>query len=309
MVNEAESDGRQPTPKSVGRVIIGHATDQTIKIWVQGSKRFPKVKLLVAPAEHGKELVTEKHGYLTGDHDYTACFDFGSLRPSCAYQVTAFFTHRMGDRLPFTKTGLVVGTFKTFPSGGGNNAEPFSFLLGSCNLPVVAINNLAAQALQLVGFYLAERSLERSIPDRQPSIALGEGLLVRLARWSMRQLWARWILRRLIHSSLGLVFLGTGGKWSTQPLLRSPFLKLAGMFLGHRIDFRDGCKAPLPGECLIGASSNASGVLAFEPILEKKHSWDGRDAARIHGINRCHWRIPKRRMAAAAGGTRSEIWD
>ena len=309
MVNEAESDGRQPTPKSVGRVIIGHATDQTIKIWVQGSKRFPKVKLLVAPAEHGKELVTEKHGYLTGDHDYTACFDFGSLRPSCAYQVTAFFTHRMGDRLPFTKTGLVVGTFKTFPSGGGNNAEPFSFLLGSCNLPVVAINNLAAQALQLVGFYLAERSLERSIPDRQPSIALGEGLLVRLARWSMRQLWARWILRRLIHSSLGLVFLGTGGKWSTQPLLRSLFLSLRGCFLATA-----STSVMAPRHRYLD-----SALLAFLPT--RQACWRSIQFWRksipgmavcvrgLHGINRCHWRIPKRRMAAAAGGTRSEIWD
>jgi hypothetical protein len=40
------------------------------------------------------------------------------------------------------------------------------------------------------------------------------------------------------------------------------------MFAGHRIDFHNGRRAPLAGQTLIGSGSQASGVLAFDPVVE-----------------------------------------
>jgi hypothetical protein len=206
------------------------------------------------------------------NRDYTTCVDFVDLAPSSPYEVTASFT---GWAIGSSKSPVVRGIFKTFPCSGA--AEPFSFLLGSCNLPVVAINNLAAQALQVVGFHIARQSLKRPIPQRRPQSAPGERLCVRLGRWLMRRRWGRWLLGRVILISLALVFLGTGGKWSMQPVLKSPFLKLAGMFASRRVDFHSGRAAPAVGQTLIGSDSQASGVVVFDPVVNEG-SWKGKDA-------------------------------
>jgi hypothetical protein len=211
-------------------------------------------------------------GALPEHHDYTRCFDFVDLVPSSAYEVTASFTCRGGD----SRSRTVSGVFRTFP--GSDTSKPFSFLLGSCNLPVVTINNLAAQALQVVGFYLAKQSLQRPIPDRRPESEPGEWLLKTFCRSLMHQQWARFLLRYVILGSLWLVFQGTGGKWSKQPLLRSPFLKLVGMFAGQRVDFQGGRLAsPVIGETLVGLESRASGVVAFDPVVSDG-TWQGGDA-------------------------------
>jgi hypothetical protein len=259
--------------EAVGRIIIGHTTDRTVRVWVQGSRRYPRVKVSVQPAGQPQAGRIPTHdGSVPESRDYTTCFDFVGLAPSSTYEVTATFTCRT---IGSSESQAVRGVFKTFPSS--EVAEPFSFLLGSCNLPVVAINNLAAQALQVVGFYIAKRSLERPIPDRRPQTVPGERPLKRFFRWLMRQRWGRYLLGYVIGGSVGLVFLGTGGKWSMQPLLKSPFLKLAGMFASRRIDFHNGRVAPLAGQTLIGSDSQASGVLVFGPAINKG-SWKGKDA-------------------------------
>jgi hypothetical protein len=245
MMDEAKCDARESSANAVGRIVIGHTTDTTVRIWVQGSSRYPRVRLAVRPAgQPWTDPVLEPEGLVLKKQDYTACFDFDHLTASSTYEVTAFFTHWTAGCLSWPKSRRVTGVFKTFPCSDPAKAEPFSFLLGSCNLPVVEINNLAALALQWVGFSIAARSLER-----------------------LRQPWGR-LLGLLIRFSLWLVFRSTGGKWSQQPLLRSPFLKLAGLFAGHRIDFRDGRRAPLAGQTLIGSRSKESGVLAFDPVVE-----------------------------------------
>jgi hypothetical protein len=263
--------GRSSAPEPAGRIVIGHTTDQSVRIWVQGSKRYPGVTLQIHAAGQADRTCAMK-GRMPEDRDYTACLDFDSLAPSTTYQVTASFTGRWLGLS--SKTPPARGAFRTFPRSQGPNPEPFSFLLGSCNLPVVGINNLAAQALEVVGFYIAERSLERPIPDRRPRPSPDERRLFRLM---MRQRFCREVLGRVIHYSLGLVFLGSGGKWSNQPLLRSPFLKLAGMFASQRIGFRGGFSAPPAGQALIGCKSKATGVVAFDPAVEAG-SWDKHNA-------------------------------
>jgi PhoD-like phosphatase len=278
MMDEAKCDARESSANAVGRIVIGHTTDTTVRIWVQGSSRYPRVRLAVRPAGQPRtDPVLEREGLVLKKQDYTACFDFDHLTASSTYEVTAFFTHWTAGCLSWPNSGRVTGVFKTFPSSEGAKVEPFSFLLGSCNLPVVAINNLAFQALQLVGFELADRSLERPIPERRPRPAPGERWWVSPLRWLMRQPWGRRPLGWLIHGSGRLVLLGTEGKWSKQPLLRSPFLKLAGMFAGYRIDFQRGRRAPLAGETLIGCRSQESGAVAFDPVVESG-SWDDRNA-------------------------------
>jgi hypothetical protein len=216
--------------------------------------------------------IPPQDGPVPETRDYTTCFDFGGLAPSSTYEVTATFAC---GTIGSSESQAVRGVFKTFPLSEGG--EPFSFLLGSCNLPVVAINNLAAQVLQVVGFYIARRSLERPIPDRRPQPVPGEGLKIWFGRWLMRQRWGRHLLSCLIYGSLGAVFLGTGGKWSMQPLLKSPFLKLAGMFASRRIDFCKGRVAPLAGQTLIGCDSQASGFVVFDPAVNEGY-WKGKDA-------------------------------
>jgi PhoD-like phosphatase len=276
-MGNAKTDAGDTAAQAVGRLIVGHTTDRCARIWVQGSRRYPSVRLVVRPAGQAEtDRVMEREGAVLEERDYTACFDFDSLEPSTAYEVSAAFIHRKAGCLLPPSSPRATGVFTTFPCDP-RSSEPFSFLLGSCNLAVVAINNLAAQALELVGFYLAERSLDRPIPERRPPPAPGEGRLLRLCRCLMRQRWARRLLGYVIHGSLRLVFLGTGGKWANQPLLRSPFLKLLGIFAGHRVDFRNGRRAPLAGQTLIGSASREVGVLAFDPVVERG-SWDKGDA-------------------------------
>jgi hypothetical protein len=259
--------------EAAGRIVIGHTTDRSVRIWAQGSRRYPRVRVSMQPAgQRQAGRVSLQIGALPEHHDYTRCFDFVDLVPSSAYEVTASFTCRGGD----SRSRTVSGVFRTFP--GSDTSKPFSFLLGSCNLPVVTINNLAAQALQVVGFYLAKQSLQRPIPDRRPESEPGEWLLKTFCRSLMHQQWARFLLRYVILGSLWLVFQGTGGKWSKQPLLRSPFLKLVGMFAGQRVDFQGGRLAsPVIGETLVGLESRASGVVAFDPVVSDG-TWQGGDA-------------------------------
>ena len=259
--------------EAVGRIVIGHTTDRSVRIWAQGSRRYPRVRVSIQPAGQPQAgRIPQQDGPVPETRDYTTCFDFGGLAPSSTYEVTATFAC---GTIGSSKSQAVRGVFKTFPLSEGG--EPFSFLLGSCNLPVVAINNLAAQVLQVVGFYIARRSLERPIPDRRPQPVPGEGLKIWFGRWLMRQRWGRHLLSCLIYGSLGAVFLGTGGKWSMQPLLKSPFLKLAGMFASRRIDFCKGRVAPLAGQTLIGCDSQASGFVVFDPAVNEG-SWKGKDA-------------------------------
>lgn len=259
--------------EAVGRIVIGHTTDRSVRIWVQGSRRYPRVRVSVQPAgQPSTARIPPQDGPVPESRDYTTYFNFDGLAPSSTYEVTATFTCKT---IGSSESQAVRGVFETFPRSEA--AEPFSFLLGSCNLPVVAINNLAAQALQVVGFYIAKRSLKRPIPDRRPQPEPDEGLLKRCFRRLMRKRCGRWLLGWVIHYSLGLVFLGTGGKWSMQPLLKSPFLKLAGMFASRRIDFCKGRVAPLAGQTLIGCDSQASGFVVFDPAVNEG-SWKGKDA-------------------------------
>jgi hypothetical protein len=278
VLSRARRDATELAAEDVGRIIIGDTTDSSVRIWVQGSRRYPRVRLLVRPVGQPRaDPVPEQEGLVLEQHDYTACFDFCRLNAATTYEVAASFTHRMAGYLPWLSSRRVTGVFRTFPRGDEAKPEPFSFLLGSCNLPVVAINNRAAQALQVVGFNLAERSLERPLPDRWPQLTPGESWWLLAARWLMALRGVRCLLGFLIRYSLMAVFLGTGGKWSKQPMLRSPFLKLAGMFAGHRIEFCKGQRAPHAGQTLIGRNSRESGVVAFEPVVESG-SWDYHDA-------------------------------
>jgi hypothetical protein len=264
---------RHSAAEDGGRIVIGHTTDRSVRIWVQGTRRYPRVRVSVQPAGQLQTGRIPSHDRRVSENrDYTTCVEFLDLAPSSTYEVTASFT---GWAIGRSKSLVVRGVFKTFPRSEA--AEPFSFLLGSCNLPVVAINNLAAQALQVVGFHIARQSLKRPIPQRRPQSAPGERLYIHLGRWLMRRRWGRWLLGRVILISLALVFLGTGGKWSMQPLLKSPFLKLAGMFASRRVDFRSGRAAPAVGETLIGRDSQASGVVVFDPVVNEG-SWKGKDA-------------------------------
>lgn len=246
-----------------GHVIVGHVTDQNAKLWVKGSSRLVEAAVTLDDGKRGAAS-------LSRDHDYTAVIEFAHLQPATDYVATVRFSGGLG----WWRSSEVKATFSTTPRPltgappGAEPAQPFSFLLGSCNLSVVALNHLTAQALQVLGFHVAKRSLERLQPERRKSVTPNICLSEQILRWAARTRLARWLARLSVRWTLPVVFMQTGGKWPTQPLLRSPFLKLEALFYGTKVHFVDGQHRPIVGQKLRGAKSGATGILAFAPVVE-----------------------------------------
>ena len=59
----------------VGHVVIGHTTDRSVRIWVQGLSRYPRVKLQIYRTGQ-KAPVMSRDGCVREKQDYTTCFDF-----------------------------------------------------------------------------------------------------------------------------------------------------------------------------------------------------------------------------------------
>ena len=188
-------------------LIVGHTTANTTRIWVRGEKRAATCRIEVTapgePAGRHRDIA------LTGDADYTGTADFDALAPDTEYAVTATFT---------PKPGQAYGRFRTMKRPADGAPFSFSFVLSSCNLPVVRINTFLAFLLAAGGVAVANYSLD-----------------VDLGRWKYPKfvlLW--WLLRPPVRCVLrlvaGFIMRATDLKQPGQPFLRSPFLKLAAVF-------------------------------------------------------------------------------
>lgn len=263
--NIQHEDVRRP----VGHLIVGHASDREATIWIQGAKRFSEATLILRAITVGDagEMVEERNLPLREAGDYTDSTLFDKLKPETHYEVTAKFRPR--SNIDGIGPGLreAKATFTTAPPVDSDDTSPgsgFSFLLGSCNLSVVSINNLCAQALQVLGFAAAAASLGGPISDRKEA----PRPKARFGKWWMRRRWRRWVVLQAIKYSLAAIFVGTGGKWPRQPILRSPFLKLEALFAGQEIRFVGGSHRPVPGDVIFSHDSRAFGTLAFAPVLK-----------------------------------------
>ena len=223
-------------------VIIGHTTDTTARIWVRGDKSHPTCSLTLRPGL-GAELAIS----LSESTDYTGTFDIKGLTRATTYDVTASFATQPGAAT------VVVGRFRTFPEQQPGKPFSFSFVLSSCNLSVVNINNLLALIAAAAGTSVAMSSLD--IPAE---------------RW--RWPWLR-LGRVLPKAALYLVAMftqwATGLKQPSPPYLRSPFLKLCAVFEASllRVSAQD---ASIPAVGDIVWSSSGKGVLACSAAVIKK---------------------------------------
>lgn len=197
-------------------VIIGHTTGHSVRVWVKGDASSTACEVtLRPPPRHQPDPVQ-----LAAGSDYTATIDIEGLEPDCDYVVVAHFA----------PSGLRVRgrarTFKKLPSPDA--AVPFSFILSSCNLSIVSINDFLARLAATAGASLAMSSLD-----------------IAPYRWRIpKSRVLQSVVRPVGKFALGLIAKGiehaTGLKQTGSTYLRSPFLKLAAIFESCVIDL------PLP---------------------------------------------------------------
>ena len=129
-------------------VIIGHTTGHSVRVWVKGDASSTTCHVTLRPApRHQPDPVQ-----LAADSDYTAAFEANGLEPGRQYVVVANFSPS-GARARGK-----VRTFRSVPAS--NAAVPFSFVLSSCNLSIVSINDFLARLAATAGASLAMSSLE-----------------------------------------------------------------------------------------------------------------------------------------------------
>lgn len=113
----------------MSRLIIGHTTHNSVRIWVRGD-RFNPVAFINVSADgmsrNRKMTLEERFGF-------TGVFDFGTLQPDTAHQCKVTFG-RTAEEPEITRAeyGHTTGAFKTFPAN--SDEIDVRFLLGSCNL-------------------------------------------------------------------------------------------------------------------------------------------------------------------------------
>ena len=229
-------------------LIIGHTTETTARIWVRGDKACT-CRVVVHPV--GGPLPPTA---LSGETDFTGVVDVTGLTAGTIYTVEASFSSHPQPK--------VSGRFQTFPEQRADQASSFSFVLSSCNLSAVSINNFLARLLATAGAMTAVTSLD--LP---------------LQRWRAPSFkWLRWLLRTPLKILLGVAAKSirrtTGIKQPGPPYIRSPFLKLSAIFDSWVLELHDVNSVPTVGDCIY-VPGGASGVLACSPTI-KRPMKDGR---------------------------------
>ncbi len=240
-------------------LIIGHSTDTTTRIWVRGDSKSRTCKVGLRTLAGEKSQTLE----LLPEHDYTGTTDFTDLEPGAEYLVLANFS-------PLSAS--VHGRVRMMNSVLPELAESFSFVLSSCNLSVVSINNFLALLAATAGTALATSSLDRPVE-----------------RWKApRLMWLRlplrWLLRKGLRGIAWAVIWSTGIKQPGTPYIRSPFLKLSAVFDSWLVEVHP---SPVPppvrsddvddveevpflavGE-RVKSSSGATGVIASAQVVQQ----------------------------------------
>ncbi|MFC4992762.1 alkaline phosphatase D family protein [Rubritalea tangerina] len=129
----------------MARLIIGHTTHSSTKIWVRGDRNFPHAFVtLTDPNKKNTQKVS-----LEERHFYTGVVEFSSLKPSTNYNVSVTFGEESTDtEIEQVTYGDCTGTLETFPSPTSN--ETVRFLLGSCNLHSLGILSNPDKAFQQI---------------------------------------------------------------------------------------------------------------------------------------------------------------
>jgi phosphodiesterase/alkaline phosphatase D-like protein len=195
---------------SMPHLIIGHTTDTAARLWVRGDRSSTTCEVTLRHLDQRKSISVA----LPSDSDFTATVEFHDLDCKVDYAVHA----------AFTPSGIRIrGRLRTVRAASAQ-PDSFSFVLSSCNLSIVSINNFLALLAATAGTSLADSSLDLPFD-----------------RWQAPPFrWLRWLFRPAAKLALrftaGSIKWATGLKQSGSTYLRSPFLKLSAVFESCVID-------------------------------------------------------------------------
>ncbi len=200
-------------------VIIGHTSSDSVRVWVKGDASNTTCAVTLRPPPRGGQPASVR---LVPDNDYTYVVVVHDLKPDVEYLVEATFS-------PSIKP--VCGRIRTFKTlTAPDAAVPFSFVLSSCNLSIVSINDFLARLAATAGAALATSSLDIApYRWRRPKSAVLQSVVRPLGKCALRLV-------------AGAIQYATGLKQTGSAYLRSPFLKLAAVFESCVIDL------PLPAK-------------------------------------------------------------
>ena len=187
-------------------LIIGHTDSDSVRVWVKGDASSTTCEVTLRPAPPEQPAVVQ----LGPGSDYTAIVVIPNLKSDVDYDVVAVFSPS-GAR----ERGR-ARTFKKLPVPVA--AVSFSFVLSSCNLSIVSINDFLARMAATAGAALASSSLD--IAPYRWHRPKSRGL-----QWV-----ARWVGQLALKLVAGSIQRATGIKQTGSTYLRSPFLKLAAIF-------------------------------------------------------------------------------
>ncbi len=113
------------------RLIIGHTTNNSVKIWVRGSRRWPFAFIDIYSSS-GTKVGNTKSIELHEDDFYTGIVTCKQLNTNQKYKVKVAFGKSVDTSVDERiREAYTTGTFRTFPVA---NLQKFKFMLGSCNL-------------------------------------------------------------------------------------------------------------------------------------------------------------------------------
>ena len=119
----------------MSRLIIGHTTHDSVKIWARGSARWPFAFIDVLDST-GMAVGDTRRLALDEADFHTGVLTWPDLEADTPYQVkVAFGKSARTPPAERIRDAYTHGRFHTFPSA----PRPFSFLLGSCNLHSLGI--------------------------------------------------------------------------------------------------------------------------------------------------------------------------
>ena len=116
----------------MAKLIIGHTTARSVKIWVRGTERWPVAFVDVINrrgTKQGNTSVLE----LEADDFYTGVVEREGLSPGQQYEIKVAFAQSVdADEESRIRDAYTHSRIKTYPADNSN--ADMTFLLGSCNL-------------------------------------------------------------------------------------------------------------------------------------------------------------------------------
>jgi phosphodiesterase/alkaline phosphatase D-like protein len=259
-------------------LIVGPTTESTARIWVRGDERHDTCDVLVRAdgSEHARHIDLDEAT------DYTGVVDFVGLKPGRAHSIVATFSADADSE--------VHGAFHTFAERRPDKEFTFSFVLSSCNLSVISINNLLAFLLASSGSAVASSSLD--IPLER----------WRFPAWTWLRRLLRFVLKPLLYVVAAAIQKATDIKQPGPPYIRSPFLKLSAVFDSLLLTIEGLEQAPAVGDAVRAGS--ARGLVASTPTTLKEKTGE-RSAIRQLVLAQVEGRVHEQSVLGSDDGTKS----